>query len=145
MREILFRGKRLDNGEWVTGGSIIQFLDDGIQSFYMPQFNEKCLCEHDSISDNIERFTDCKFYKINPETVGQYTGLKDKNGDMIFEGDIFKFIAYNRLYVGYVKIKKGNTVICCKGADPFLDYALERHCPQRIGNIYDNPELLQGE
>ena len=52
MREILFKAKRLDNGEWVSGGSLITFFDNGVKSFFMPQFNEKCTCEHDEKTDD---------------------------------------------------------------------------------------------
>lgn len=163
MREILFRGKRTDNGEWVSGGSIVQFVDDGVRSFYMPQYNEKCTSIHDSLTDDILGFEDCRFYKVDGETICQFTGLKDKNGKPIFEGDmlrmdddeddvgviIFKDGCF-RLEIhglcgtwtesGFDEYGGGYGIIECEPIDYWYLNDMEI-----IGNIHDNPELMKRE
>ena len=119
MREILFRGKRRDTGEWSYGS---------LQCF-----------KGYSIFDTIWK----NFITVNSKTVGQYTGLKDKNGTMIFEGDIVKTVE------GPFK------VVCEHGAfwlydelllsNDHLDFlgTYKTEAIEVIGNIYDNPELLE--
>ena len=123
MREILFRGKRADNGEWVYG----YFYED-IGSFIKERAS--------SVSTNT--------HLVDPSTVGQYTGLTDKNGKRIFEGDVVVIEAdcipsfmLNRYVVVWdddqaaYKLLKDNTI-----------YDLPMGRMEIIGNIHDNPELL---
>ena len=117
MCEVLFRGKRTDNGEWITDSETYIRDGDGIW-----------------LSDkNLHVVT------VIPETVGQYTGLTDKNGKRIFEGDIVDYISSD-----VIGNPKTGTIIVEDMTDYdtmiYLNHSDEL---QIIGNIHDNPELLR--
>ena len=134
MREILFRGKQTDNGEWVEG-------------YYLNQresLTDKKACY--IATNNGYGFN---YISVIPETVGQYTGLTDKNGRKIFEGDILggfldeeypehKTIVAVEWYEGMWVTHQGN---CCPD---LLEKGDVMDWFEVIGNIYDNPELLKG-
>lgn len=124
MREILSRGKRIDNGEWVEG----YFVNLWLVHY---QKHQPIITDNNAVS-----------YDVDPSTVGQYTGLTDKNGRKIFEGDIMAFTAYGFDYVGTVEFADGSFSVMCEHASPFLDQAVSKHGAYIIGNIHDNPELL---
>lgn len=159
MREILFRGKRLDSGEWVTSGNIIRFNpEDGEIPVFIPGKNEDCTCVHDA-DDNILSFEKANYYKVDPDTVGQFTGLTDKNGTKIFEGDILRPFDNEMVVVSWIDHystlglmvyatntikKKGREKIeTHTGMAMLCDYELNEY--EVIGNIHDNPELLCGK
>lgn len=140
MREILFRGKRIDNGEWIHGYYAV------IQN----QFNEAGKPERHIICNGTNVFN----HEVIPETVGQYTGLTDKNGVKIFEGDIVSQNWYDYNEPGDSSF--GEVVFCeydCSfsvmdvekdGIEPLGRCHAYHWEAEIIGNIHDNPELLGG-
>lgn len=135
MREILFRGKRTDDYEWIEGSLCTTIPSD--EDFYTISY-------FDFEGYYIEE-------KVIPETVGQYTGLTDKNGKKIFEGDIVvckqaingNLIDYY-VEIGFVEMKYGAFGLHRKQGyyRPFKDW-LKDYEYEVIGNIHDNPELLK--
>ena len=133
VRTIIFRGKRIDNGEWVYGD---------LQHDYNGE--PRCISDY------------CGANPVDPSTVGQYTGLKDKNGKRIFEGDILSIpfeedrspyeensIYYENgevyfdteRYGWYVRFREYNEEISL--------WEYDNTDIEVISNIYDNPELLK--
>lgn len=122
MREILFRGKRFDNGQWIYG-DLRQYSKKhiGIYSFELQQIVRG----------------------IDPATVGQYTGLKDKNGKRIWEGDIVTRILFDKLYQYEVVYQTGYASFDGIRKGGFISFGNDGDCFEVIGNIHDNPELLE--
>ena len=119
-REILFRGKRADNGEWVYGSSLKEKACDGVQ--------------HIIVTENGE------YHLINPKTRGQYTGLTDRNGVKIFEGDILEAGSGNRGYVVFI-----NGAFMKSGNSKDMPFLIASDVNAVIGNVFDNPELMKGD
>ena len=138
MREFLFRGKRTDNGEWVDG-ILFNAKED---TFIIPHGNEY---SYDPIEGLAFDVYGCK---IDPETVGQYTGLTDKNGVRIFEGDILHCVSKldNAKMVVIFECGEYRMVLAEKFKDYILNcgfYAITCFEKEVIGNIHDNPELME--
>ncbi len=142
MREILFRGKRIDNGEWTTG--------DLIQLDFQTRIADQNLWASELINNQLT--LDC--YDIIPETVGQFTGLTDKNGVKIFEGDIIKTNSPRTSVTLIVTFENGAFCLRIKPLKRFKDAVTFRDSLSQgidncirpiyevIGNIHDNPKLL---
>lgn len=145
-REILFRGKLSHNNKWLIGNLV--FSQEGT-----PYIIPSRIIEQDG--HHLKIFDD-NAYWVNNNTIGQYIGLKDKNGTKIFEGDIlrisikdsddkieYKFgaVEFSDKTLGYIIRSKGglmcsfNTILNSAG---FYEFELEV-----IGNIYDNKDLLK--
>ena len=137
MRGIKFRGKRTDNGEWVYGNLITPTFDnsDNIFGYYIHEINKT---NYFTTRDNgLENFYEIQLFRIDPETVGQYTGLKDKNGIRIYECDIVK----HGRELDYIDIVEyGN---CCFYTSLSSDWLSDCENIEVIGNIYENQELLE--
>mgnify|MGYP000815100753 CR=1 FL=1 len=140
MREILFKAKQIDNGEWIEGSLIDLDIDSGY--CYIVQPYKKA-----SILPIIFLITD-RMKLVDPETLCQFTGLFDKNGNRIWENDICD---RKEKYPEVVKMTNGDWTLDYSYAigrdygNSYCNlgfYVNERKCVEVIGNIFDNPELL---
>lgn len=170
MREILFRGftpaenekdKAFVNGEWIKGqwvqGSYWE-LNKTTYCFKEDYERDPCNTEHYIVFDQMTDWgLPNRHLKADvlPETVGQYTGLTDKNGKKVFEGDIHECIVGGKSYFFVVKHGKyydfetadkryGWYFQNTKTNDCNSFYGDEKKYVNIIGNIHDNPELLKG-
>ena len=146
MREILFRGKRLDRNKWVEGAFCPKNCDDPFE----PMVDRPSIIKLDNPCDGF-------WFDVDPATVGQYTGLRDKNGKKIFEGDRVRYPDN----IGYVEYDEDwNEGVVDWDDEEMLFYFTNRWSVamgdfdvvdgkmmdvEVIGNIHDNPELLGGD
>mgnify|MGYP002524739668 CR=1 FL=1 len=131
MKEIIFRAKRKDNGKWAEG----YYFKWGYRTFLM-----------------LGTTGGFDLVDVFPESVGQFTGLTDKNGEKIFEGDIVKGdlgLGYgdNENHIAYIEYQEDGMSFCLVEIleEDFGKCAEISDDLEVIGNIYDNPELLGEE
>lgn len=137
-REIKFRGKRLDGEGWAFGSYIYAELNNGIAHEIVPYKRGEPVAE------------------VEPETVGQFTGMKDKNGRDIYEGDIIEcvdshgepvrhFVEFCKQRGYYAQYFAGRSPLPAYEAGPINQYYIDKFGKYVIGNVFDNPELLKTE
>lgn len=149
MRKILFKAKRLDTGEWVEG-------------YYQKRYDTKNDEQHFIFW--LKSYTVWEYAEIDPNTLCQYTGLNDKSGKKIWENDILR---YSHEYEGSPFLKEGEDVkyrvgavfwsewrgswaVCGRGKKKCINndvfkYNRNPNRTEVIGNVFDNPELLEVE
>ena len=140
MREILFKAKRIDNGEWVIGNLVYsEDAEEGWDALIIPSINSV-------FQNKIEGYIGIEiFYCVDKDTICQYTGLTDKNGNKIWENDVVKGKYWERgnshRHIGEIKyIGNAFKVVGVKQYKGYHDELNGSY--EIIGNIFDNPELL---
>jgi uncharacterized phage protein (TIGR01671 family) len=154
MREILFRGKRADNGAWVEGAFCLKDCDEPFGDLV----DRPSIIKYDPPCDGF-------WYRVDPKTAGQFTGLTDKNGKKIFEGDILQYSIEEdqAVFVGAVKFGEFNPdggalintsvgfyveLVDQEGKRTYMrkdiGFWVKFRGVEVIGNVHDNPELLEG-
>ena len=131
----IFKGKRKDNGEWVEG-----YLIQGNRTYIVTIEAINYMVVSTSYMASIE------LVEVIPETVGQCTGLKDKNGKWIFEGNILRLNDDGEVSNYEVYWNDDEAGWCIKIEDSFVTmdcWGETRGSFEIIGNIHDNPELLE--
>ena len=132
-REIQFRGKLEYNGKWIYG-YLLQYENGDVAIFGDKLSSFGCECTEMSKRD-----------RVIPDTIGQYTGMKDKDGNEIFEGDIViigeKLKAKVVYYDGAFRMQSEFSPTPTDTTD--MGYMMREFSVRIIGNIHDNPELIK--
>ena len=131
MREILFRGKRADDSEWVEGG---YFQEPYTDKEFIVQWNSSGLGFKE-------------FIEIQKDTICQYTGLADKNGNRIWENDIVRIENSMDEGIGNIEFYGGMWYVDGEPSNSLYDIMEYDDTAEieAIGNIFDNPELMEGD
>lgn len=145
-REIKFRGKWIDNGEWVYGDLIKTAFLKNATNEEIPYILDVTKADYDCFEDLDE---ENGVFEVDPSTVGQFTGLQDKEGKDIYEGDIVGYYSRYGNRWSYAIVKYGEfNCSCCEGVygwyfdgGDIRDYTMYEVC----GNLYDNKNLVGGD
>lgn len=149
MREILFRGKRTDNSDWVYGSLVA--IDDKYSHGDTNMFSRLHIVEMQKMS--MKYFSkgcgvliDNSIIQIYEETAGQYTGLTDKNGVKIFEGDMLEYSEEEYEYMPRAKVVFDNGTFYAVGNDG-VEYRIndldKDTTVEVVGNVHDNKGLIK--
>lgn len=143
MREILSRAKRLDNGEWAYGNLVHSIdVDDEYGTIIIPMEESGMFVKGEDPEEHDLGFEN--WHLVDPNTICRNTGLTDKNGKKIFEGDIVSGVFDGGRIIGFIKYgsnagyyieRSGLYGILLDNAQDWLEI---------VGNIFDNPELIGG-
>lgn len=149
----LFKAKRIDKGEWVQG----YLFDDGFENGKI-FIGGLVIEEYNGTACDDWNITGIDFYEVDPSTICQCTGLKDKNGKLIWESDVVKKEFYtdydncanSEEYIGIVKVADCARLVenirgkCTRSIFEAMSYWEDVKYFEVIGNVFDNPELLEG-
>lgn len=143
MREILFRGKSTETNQWIYGG------------FHIWEKRQVCALGNDRLKDDeiscvitVNSFADWNMprtmqaVEVIADTVGQYTGLTDRNGNKIFEGDIVNILTENE-EIGVIVYEDGGFFVHADKFSIDIIYKINGTDVEVIGNKYDNPKLME--
>lgn len=164
----LWRGKRVDNGEWITGYYMRIVRETSIKEII-----RYCIFTGVEFWNNLSGETALESYEVDPSTLGECTGLRDKNGNLIFEGDVFRFddevwsscytscgteydswevkncgvVGFDEEYARFDFVQyqfNENSVEADLHENRDIEFAEFVSNLEIAGNIHDNPELLKG-
>ena len=141
----LYRAKRLDNGEWITGSLIQADYIGTVRSWISSEQDDKARLREISSNQAVWRA-----FEVRTDTICQCTGLKDKNGKLIWENDIVRYtdmitgaekidsIEWNEIHASFVRLHRSKMGLQYLNIDEYIANGCEF-----IGNVFDNPELLE--
>ena len=138
IREVLFKAKRTDNDKWVEGSLIQGVFVRCVDNQDIPYILDidDIDCDYDNFGDLTDGFG---YYEVNPETICQFTGLKDKNGDKIWENDIVRLD--EDLYI--VTWEEDDAMFALENVGVVENFSnVDSRWCEVIGNKFDNPDLI---